>query len=156
MKVWQIWPGAHIFCCDGRIMVGPDIKVTMFAAGLTTATCVAFWILVCPYLPMAACTGQVVFYLLTIAFMVATATTDPGIVPRNSSIDDATAAANAQANRFIEVNGEGSREGEGREAGGGGRVESGTARVVVKEEGGDWRGEGGGEPEAGWGGHVKR
>lgn len=105
LKVWQTWPGAHSFCCDGRVMLGPDIKVTYFAAGLTTAACIAFWVVVCPSSDWYVTLGSVFLYLLTIGFMAATATTDPGIIPRNTAIDDATAAANAQQSRSVEVNG---------------------------------------------------
>ena len=40
-----------------------------------------------------------------VAFMAATATTDPGIVPANRNMDDAEAEANANAHRTVEVNG---------------------------------------------------
>lgn len=86
-------------------MVGPDIKVTAFAGALTTATCVSFWVAVCPHLPALACIGHVILFLMTMGFMVATATIDPGILPPNTSMDDATAASNAQASRFQEING---------------------------------------------------
>jgi len=65
----------------------------------------AFWIVVCPSSHWLVTVGSAVLYVTTIGFMAATATTDPGIVPRNSTIDDATAAANAQQNRTVEVNG---------------------------------------------------
>ena len=87
-------------------MVGPDIKVTYFAADITTAATMTFWIVVCPRSHWLVSLGGAFLYLLTMFFMAATATTDPGIVPRNTTIDDATAAANAQQSRSVEVNGE--------------------------------------------------
>ena len=105
LKVWQVWPGQHSFCCDGRIMVGPDFGVTVFAFLLTTGASAAFWLFVCPGLPLAYTLVGVVLYLLTVTFMVATATTDPGIVPSNRNMDDAEADACAATPRSIEVNG---------------------------------------------------
>jgi len=104
-KVWQMWQGRHTFCCDGRIMVGPDINVTIFAAVLTTGVCVSFWIFVCPSLHPAVLVGGVALYAATIAFMTLTATIDPGIVPRNLHMDDAEAAANVSVQRSVDVNG---------------------------------------------------
>jgi len=50
--------------------------------------------------------GGTLLYATTIIFMVATATMDPGIVPRNTHMDDAEAAVHAQsAARSVEVNG---------------------------------------------------
>jgi palmitoyltransferase ZDHHC9/14/18 len=104
-KLWQVWPGGHFFCCDGRIMVGPDIGVTIFAFVLTTGASIAFWVLVCPALPLAATVVGVVLYVQTIWFLVACATTDPGIVPWNPNISDAEAEACATMQRFVDVNG---------------------------------------------------
>jgi palmitoyltransferase ZDHHC9/14/18 len=81
-KVWQAWPGNHMFCCDGRCMVGPDIGVTAFAAALTTAASAGFWIFVGPTLPLVFSIVSALLYALTMTFMILTATTDPGIVPR--------------------------------------------------------------------------
>ena len=82
LKVWQVWPGSHQFFCDGRIMVGPDYGVTVFAFLLTTGTSVATWIFVGPSLPLAFTLCDIALYILTAVFMILTATTDPGIVPR--------------------------------------------------------------------------
>lgn len=82
LKVWQAWPGSHQFLCDGRLMVGPDIGVTTFAAVLTTAASISFWVFVGPHLPVAYTVGNVILYVLTMVFMFLTATTDPGVVPQ--------------------------------------------------------------------------
>ena len=82
LKVWQAWPGSHYFCCDGRLMMGPDIGVTGFAAALTSAASVSFWIFVGPRLPLVYTLGQALLYALTMGFMFLTATTDPGVVPQ--------------------------------------------------------------------------
>ena len=82
LKVWQVWPGTHQFFCDGRVMVGPDFGVTVFAFLLTTGTSVATWIFVCPSLRLPFTLCDVALYILTVCFMALTATTDPGIVPR--------------------------------------------------------------------------
>lgn len=105
LKVWQSWQGSHTFCCDGRLMFGPDIGVTVFAGLLTLAICVAFWVWVCPFLHVLVLIGGVVLYVINVTFMVLTATTDPGILPRNTTMDDAEAAANSQSTRTVEVNG---------------------------------------------------
>ena len=82
LRVWQVWPGEHTFCCDGRLMVGPDIGVTIFAFLLTTISSGGFWSFVCPTFPVLFTFVGVVLYLQTVIFMGLTATTDPGIVPR--------------------------------------------------------------------------
>lgn len=86
-------------------MFGPDIGVTVFAGLLTLAICVAFWVWVCPFLHVLVLIGGVVLYVINVTFMVLTATTDPGILPRNTTMDDAEAAANSQSTRTVEVNG---------------------------------------------------
>ena len=88
-KVWQSWLGSHTFCCDGRclarhpkpatapkrararapcspprrrarrLMFGPDIGVTFFAALLTLSISVVFWIWVCPSLHVLATVGGI-------------------------------------------------------------------------------------------------
>ena len=106
LKAWETWPGSHKFWCTGRVMVGPDIGVTMFAALLTTGVSVAFWLVVCPSLPLPVLLGGIALYAAVMAFMWLTATSDPGIVPHNSLIDDAEATANAhQQPNVVEING---------------------------------------------------
>ena len=86
-------------------MFGPDIGVTLFAALLTLSISVVFWVWVCPSLHLLATAGGVALYLVNASFMAVTATTDPGIIPRNTTMDDAEAAANSQSTRTQEVNG---------------------------------------------------
>jgi len=106
-KVWEQWTGRHTFFCDGRVMVGPDYGVSMFAASLTTGLSVVFWVFVCPRLPGAVlCTvGGVLLYLLTVSLLVITATSDPGILPRAADVDDAESLANTNTTRSVEVHG---------------------------------------------------
>lgn len=104
-KVWQSWLGSHTFCCDGRLMFGPDSGVTLFAALLTLSISVVFWVWVCPSLHVLATVGGVALYVVNALFMAVTATTDPGIIPRNTTMDDAEAAANSQSTRTQTVNG---------------------------------------------------
>ena len=131
LKVWQAWPGRHAFCCDGRIMVGPDVGVTCFAAFLTTATSVAYWIFICPKLSVWFFLFGAVLFFLTMGFMgahslaarlsqcpsaansqvpclcapVATATTDPGIVPSSRGMEQREIDICASQVRNVEVNG---------------------------------------------------
>ena len=105
MKVWQVWHGTHSFFCDGRIMVGPDIGVTIFAFLLTTSASATFWVFVCSSLPLLFVVIGVALYVQTVCFMAATATTDPGILPHNRSMDKAEAEACAAEQRSVEVNG---------------------------------------------------
>lgn len=86
-------------------MFGPDIGVTSFAALLTLAISVTFWVWVCPSLHILVALGGAVLYLVNFALMMLTATSDPGILPRNTIMDDAEAAANSQSTRTVEVNG---------------------------------------------------
>lgn len=105
IKVWQMWHGTHQFFCDGRIMVGPDVGVTLFAFMITTCTSISFWAFVCPSLPLLFAIVGIVLYVQTVAFMLATATTDPGIVPHNATMDKAEAEACASEQRSIDING---------------------------------------------------
>ena len=95
-KVWQSWLGSHTFCCDGRslarqlkpattpkgaccahpragtacrLMFGPDIGVTLFAALLTLSISVVFWVWVCPSLHVLATVGGVALYVVNALFM---------------------------------------------------------------------------------------
>ncbi len=105
LKVWQVWPGTHRFCCDGRLMFGPDIGVTWFAFFLVTTASTTFWVAVCPSLPVAVIVVGVALYIATVWFMYRTATTDPGIIPRNTTMTDDEAAACATEQRVVEING---------------------------------------------------
>lgn len=105
LKVWQVWPGSHAFFCDGRLMVGPDIGVTVFAGLLTTAASAAFWVYVCPSLHASVAVGGVTLYVATVVFMYLTATSDPGILPRNTTMSDAEASVCASERRTVEING---------------------------------------------------
>ena len=104
-KVWQNWPGEHQFCCDGRVMVGPDFGVTVFAFLLTTVTSGTFWATMCPSLPLLCTIIGIFLYVQTVAFMWVTATMDPGIVPANRSMDEAEADACAATPKSVEING---------------------------------------------------
>ena len=118
-----------------RLMFGPDSGVTLFAALLTLSISVVFWVWVCPSLHVLATVGGVALYVVNALFMAVltiiliptpnpnskpnpypnpnpnpnptqvTATTDPGIIPRNTTMDDAEAAANSQSTRTQTVNG---------------------------------------------------
>ena len=100
-KQWETWHGMHTFLCDGRIMLGPDIGVTGFAAGLTTAASVAFWVWVCPQLPPIVLVVGALLYALTMFFMIACATTDPGIVPSVRGLEQSQVDACSRAQRLI-------------------------------------------------------
>jgi hypothetical protein len=109
LKTWETWTGRHTFFCDGRLMVGPDFSVSVFAAALTTGLSLAFWSLVCTHLPHGLFAGLAggALYALTVFFLVATATADPGILPRAPYVDDAESHANSTGRvaRTVEVNG---------------------------------------------------
>ena len=104
-RVWETWPGTHRFCCNGRVMAGPDFGVTLFAAGLKTFVSAAFWLLVCPSFGAGVLAGSIVLWVLAMGFMLATSLTDPGIIPRNPFMDDAEAALQANSTRSIEIKG---------------------------------------------------
>ena len=87
-----------ILCCG---VPSPQV----FAALLTLSVSVVFWVWVCPSLHLLATVGGIVLYVVNAVFMAVTATTDPGIIPRNTTMDDAEAAANSQSTRSQEVNG---------------------------------------------------
>jgi len=105
LKVWQAWPGRHSFFCDGRVMVGPDFNVTIFAMLLTTGATVTFWIFVCMEFPVWVFVVDLTLWIMTMGFMIATATTDPGIIPSNRGMEQAEVEGCANAQRFMNVNG---------------------------------------------------
>ena len=52
-----------------RLMFGPDIGVTLFAALLTLSISVVFWVWVCPSLHVLATVGGVALYVVNALFM---------------------------------------------------------------------------------------
>mmetsp|Transcript_23196 Transcript_23196/g.72438 ORF Transcript_23196/g.72438 Transcript_23196/m.72438 type:complete len:468 (-) Transcript_23196:130-1533(-) len=89
--------------CGGRIVVGPDFNVTVFAWLLTTVFSAAFWVLVGPTLPRAVLAVGAVLYAQTVILLALAASTDPGVIPRNAEMDPAEAAACAAEHRTVLV-----------------------------------------------------
>ncbi len=86
-RVWQRWPGANRFFCDGRLMGGPYPGAALITGGLILFPGSLF--LAFPAAdffdrspgPSVFIVG-IIFLFLSIFFMFLTAFFDPGIIPR--------------------------------------------------------------------------
>lgn len=47
-RVWEQWPGNDVFCCDGRVMVGPTWTGFLITALLIMCPSVLLWVRVLP------------------------------------------------------------------------------------------------------------
>lgn len=95
----------HVVLCGGRVVVGPDIGVTMFAFGLIAGACAAFYALVAPHTHGALVAIHVALFAVVTVNLVRAATTDPGIIPPCEDMDDAEAEACAAEYRTVVIRG---------------------------------------------------
>lgn len=89
MKKWKSIESQHRFFCDGRCVMGHEIGIFIFALILISGTSGLFFAFDCPYLttrlsPLVPIFG-VILYLNVIGFILRTACSDPGILPRGHS-----------------------------------------------------------------------
>jgi len=84
--VWQTWTGSDVFCCDGRVVAGPNYKAMIGTALLVAAPSGIFCGLVLPDLAeeysIAFLIVGILWPLWCIANLIVTGTTEPGILPR--------------------------------------------------------------------------
>ncbi|UJR37186.1 hypothetical protein I4U23_029894 [Adineta vaga] len=89
VKKWEIVESKNRFYCDGRCLTGRDIGIFIFALILITITSGLFFGFDCPYLAHRLSPAIPVFaaiiFLSVICFIVRTACSDPGILPRATS-----------------------------------------------------------------------
>ena len=94
---YKQWRGRHRFYLGGRIMMGPNVKQFFLTLGLTVLTWSSFFVFAYPSLPrffpsvfaasgpnwpaLALCAFELLGMTL---YLVITATSDPGIIPRSS------------------------------------------------------------------------
>jgi palmitoyltransferase ZDHHC9/14/18 len=83
---WKIWEGRNRFCCNGRIIFGPDIPACLIAYGLIVVpVSLWLWFIVTDLAQrttifvLVAC---VIAALLPLALLTITGVTDPGMIPR--------------------------------------------------------------------------
>eukprot|EP00762_Andalucia_godoyi_P003498 ANDGO_04245.mRNA.1 putative protein S-acyltransferase 4 len=83
---YKVWPGKHIMCCGGRLFSGPDLPILFYSLFLILLPSLMWAFLV---LPIVAEEGGIVVWViagllvgLSIIFLLLTALSDPGIIPR--------------------------------------------------------------------------
>ncbi|KAI8394128.1 DHHC palmitoyltransferase-domain-containing protein [Radiomyces spectabilis] len=83
---YQVFPGRNKFFCGGRLMTSREYWAFSVAMILLVAPCVVFGIFTCPVLwremhPVVPILFAY-FFVLSVASMIKTSWTDPGIIPR--------------------------------------------------------------------------
>lgn len=91
-KVDEVWQGNEIFCCNGRLMFGPNWKNLVVSVFLVLVPSVFFCVFVLPPLSSTYSVAFLIVGVCLCAFslfcLLRTATMDPGIVPRRPRPQD--------------------------------------------------------------------
>lgn len=101
-RKWEVFAGRNRFWCDGRLMTAPHPGVFALTLALICGTCALHFAFDCPYLaarvsPAVPAVGAALA-LFTLAALLRTALSDPGIIPRAAPHEaHATEAAAAAA-----------------------------------------------------------
>uniref|UniRef100_A0A1B6CPV3 Palmitoyltransferase n=1 Tax=Clastoptera arizonana TaxID=38151 RepID=A0A1B6CPV3_9HEMI len=85
-RKWELFPGRNRFCCDGRIMMAPQISFFFVTVCLIVGTCGLFFIFDCPFLamritPAIPIIGGLLF-IFVMSALFRTSFSDPGVIPR--------------------------------------------------------------------------
>ncbi|KAJ9082099.1 Eukaryotic peptide chain release factor GTP-binding subunit [Entomophthora muscae] len=90
-RLYKIYPSNNIFFLKGRIITGTDPWMFFITILLLTIPGVIFAAFVCPYywdnVSIAIPLSFIVLFVHTVALMLRTSFTDPGIIPRNMDDD---------------------------------------------------------------------
>ncbi|KAJ6663348.1 hypothetical protein lerEdw1_010485 [Lerista edwardsae] len=86
VRKWEKLPGRNTFCCDGRIMMARQKGIFYLTLFLIVGTCALFFAFECRYLavhlsPAIPVFGAVLF-LFSMATLLRTSFSDPGVIPR--------------------------------------------------------------------------
>nr|XP_034839896.1 palmitoyltransferase ZDHHC18-like [Maniola hyperantus] len=101
-RKWEVFAGRNRFWCDGRLMTAPHPGVFLLTLALITGTCALHFAFDAPYLAArvsgALPAAGAALALVTLAALLRTALSDPGIIPRAAPPEaDAEADAGAAA-----------------------------------------------------------
>ncbi|XP_049866284.1 palmitoyltransferase ZDHHC18-B [Pectinophora gossypiella] len=85
-RKWEVFAGRNRFWCDGRLMTAPHPGVFLLTLALVCGTTALHFAFDCPFLatrvsPLLPALGAALF-VLTLAALLRTALSDPGIIPR--------------------------------------------------------------------------
>ncbi|XP_015438454.1 PREDICTED: palmitoyltransferase ZDHHC18 [Dufourea novaeangliae] len=85
-RKWELFPGRNRFCCDGRVMMGPQIGIFYVTVCLIAGTSGLFFIFDCPFLtvhitPAIPVIGGLLF-IFVMSALFRTSFSDPGVIPR--------------------------------------------------------------------------
>ncbi|XP_014670455.1 PREDICTED: palmitoyltransferase ZDHHC18-like isoform X2 [Priapulus caudatus] len=85
-RKWEVFPGRNRFCCDGRFMMARQLGIFYFTVFLIVATCALFFYFDCPFLTRELTAAipviAAVLFLFTMATLLRTSFSDPGVIPR--------------------------------------------------------------------------
>ncbi|XP_040260947.1 palmitoyltransferase ZDHHC9 [Bufo bufo] len=85
-RKWEKLPGKNTFCCDGRVMMARQKGIFYLTLILILGTCSLFFAFECRYLAVQLSPAIPVFavllFLFSIATLLRTSFSDPGVIPR--------------------------------------------------------------------------
>lgn len=85
-RKWEKLPGKNTFCCDGRVMMARQKGIFYLTLILILGTCSLFFAFECRYLAVqlspAIPVFAVILFLFSIATLLRTSFSDPGVIPR--------------------------------------------------------------------------
>uniref|UniRef100_A0A1J3CAU8 S-acyltransferase n=1 Tax=Noccaea caerulescens TaxID=107243 RepID=A0A1J3CAU8_NOCCA len=92
LRVYQTWKGSNIFCLQGRLIFGPDVRSLPLTISLIVVPVIIFCIFVASKLMedfsnswgVSIVSVAVVFTIYDLILLMLTSGRDPGIIPRNS------------------------------------------------------------------------
>uniref|UniRef100_A0AAF6ZH94 Palmitoyltransferase n=1 Tax=Bos taurus TaxID=9913 RepID=A0AAF6ZH94_BOVIN len=85
-RKWEKLPGRNTFCCDGRVMMARQKGIFYLTLFLILGTCTLFFAFECRYLAVQLSPAIPVFaamlFLFSMATLLRTSFSDPGVIPR--------------------------------------------------------------------------
>ncbi|XP_012873622.1 PREDICTED: palmitoyltransferase ZDHHC9 isoform X2 [Dipodomys ordii] len=85
-RKWEKLPGRNTFCCDGRVMMARQKGIFYLTLFLILGTCTLFFAFECRYLAAQLSPAIPVFaamlFLFSMATLLRTSFSDPGVIPR--------------------------------------------------------------------------
>ncbi|XP_047520953.1 palmitoyltransferase ZDHHC9 [Pieris napi] len=101
-RKWEVFAGRNRFWCDGRLMTAPHPGVFLLTLALICGTCALHFAFDCPFLAVrvsaAVPAAGAALAATTLAALLRTALSDPGIIPRAPPHEaEAAGAAEAEA-----------------------------------------------------------
>ncbi|CAG4977005.1 unnamed protein product [Colias eurytheme] len=98
-RKWEVFAGRNRFWCDGRLMTAPHPGVFLLTLALICGTCALHFAFDCPFLAArvsaAVPAAGAALCASTLAALLRTALSDPGIIPRAAAAEAAAGAAGA-------------------------------------------------------------